>query len=244
MTELAPGVYEEVVTAALKPKLLALDDDLVHRDGLGSLDAEEMLVRHVSHQVRRALTIAAQAGDRDEALARQVAAVNAISEAVSALVPGSVHDGDLLSADHDVLLAIAAGRLPDGTVNFPQRPDIPLSSSALLVNGREQPQIGREVIKELASADQVDLLCAFLKWHGLRLIEDALQEFMARGGKLRVITTTYMGATERSRTTPAEHAYTRRHGYSTGNQAWTPPTSGPPTCHGRQCWTGSNGTYG
>lgn len=48
----------------------------------------------------------------------------------------------------------------------------------------------------MASADSVDLLCAFIKWHGLRLIEPAIRDLMTRGGHLRVITTTYMGATD------------------------------------------------
>lgn len=51
--------------------------------------------------------------------------------------------------------------------------------------------------RELASADRVDLLCAFVKWHGLRVVEDALAELTRKGRRLRVITTTYMGATER-----------------------------------------------
>ncbi|WBB70771.1 DUF3427 domain-containing protein [Micromonospora sp. WMMD812] len=48
----------------------------------------------------------------------------------------------------------------------------------------------------MASADQVDLLCAFIKWHGLRIVESAIRELIARGGRLRIITTTYLGATD------------------------------------------------
>ncbi|GAA2753526.1 DEAD/DEAH box helicase [Amnibacterium kyonggiense] len=48
----------------------------------------------------------------------------------------------------------------------------------------------------MRSADSVDLLCAFLKWHGVLLIEDAVKDLIARGGRLRVITTTYIGATD------------------------------------------------
>jgi HKD family nuclease len=48
----------------------------------------------------------------------------------------------------------------------------------------------------MASADNVDLLCAFVKWQGLRLLEDQLNELQLRGVPLRVITTTYLGATD------------------------------------------------
>jgi acyl-CoA dehydrogenase len=43
----------------------------------------------------------------------------------------------------------------------------------------------------------VDLLCAFIRWAGLRVLEGALVDLKERGIPLRVITTTYIGATER-----------------------------------------------
>lgn len=47
------------------------------------------------------------------------------------------------------------------------------------------------------SADSIDILCAFVKWNGLRLIAPQLSAHCQAGRRLRVITTTYCGATER-----------------------------------------------
>lgn len=78
-----------------------------------------------------------------------------------------------------------------------RRPTTKLSDSALLTNSKDEPNLAAELRAEIESANTVDLVCAFVRWTGLRLLEPALEQLKERGAKLRVITTTYMGATER-----------------------------------------------
>lgn len=189
-----PGIYEQLVTLKLNRLLAELDEDLVCREPLDPADSHEALARHLAELVERALR-AVPAGAADP-LHQQVQLANRIVEAIA----GEAQDPqlkDLIAQSAQVLHAVVARTRNPAPVRFPDRPEIPLSMSALLVNGRNQPGIGTEVRRELASADRVDLLCAFVKWHGLRVLEDAVETLTRRGGRLRVITTTYIGATER-----------------------------------------------
>ena len=181
MAELASGIYERLITAELDRRLRALDDDLVGRESLDPADAHEVLARHLALLARRALR--SIGGESTEALIRQVGLANQIARAIAALVPDATDDY-LIAESRDLLHALARRDGSPGPGRFPMRPEIPLSASALLVNGRDQPRIGSEVQRELASADRVDLLCAFVKWHGLRVLEEQLAALIRRGGRL------------------------------------------------------------
>ena len=188
--DLAPGLYEHVVTEALEQALAGRSDAKLR--ALNPVDADEALTQHVSTLVRRALVQAGEAkGTPVEKLARQVELTNAVLQVLSE--HADVESGELVAASAEELLAIPG---PGPAHHVPERPFAPLRSSALLVNGKREPSIGQELLLEIESADEILLLCAFLKWSGVRIVLDALRDFTARGGRLRVITTTYCAATE------------------------------------------------
>ena len=73
------------------------------------------------------------------------------------------------------------------------QPLVPLSSADLLVNARGEPSVGAAIEREIHSADRIDLLCAFVRWNGLRTLRPALEGHRQAGRPLRVITTVYTG---------------------------------------------------
>lgn len=182
MESFADGVYEALRTVGVDDAIRGLRDRLhPHFAGVDAADVPEVLARHVADVVRRALNEQPQ-------LPRQVALINellALLQSPEEAVPGSVEQ----------LIALTrVDRLDGGP---PVRPVTPLAEAALLTNAKDEPSLSAELRAELASADRVDLLCAFIRWHGLRVLENPLCELRDRGVPFRVLTTTYVGATER-----------------------------------------------
>lgn len=76
------------------------------------------------------------------------------------------------------------------------RPETSLRVSSLLTGACDDPQLEHELRAEMMSADRVDILVSFIKWSGLRLLVPAFDNLEERGVVVRIITTSYMGASD------------------------------------------------
>jgi superfamily II DNA or RNA helicase/HKD family nuclease len=184
------GVYEKLITEDVRDELKQLE-----AMGWKAVDAEvspesspHVLARHVGEMVARHL------GQLPSD--QQVPFANRILESLATSAGG--HGGpDTVGPIVDgprQLLALAEQEAPGA---YAIRPLTPLSETSLLTNSPEDLSLGSELRAELATADRIDLLCAFVKWYGIRVLEDSLRAAKERGVPIRVITTTYMGATDR-----------------------------------------------
>ncbi|MDN5792558.1 MAG: DEAD/DEAH box helicase family protein, partial [Brevibacterium aurantiacum] len=157
-----------------------LHQQIAHVD---EADQPHVLGNHVSEAVLRAL-----AGRRPEerlALANELLDVLEASEEAPA---GGVRQ----------LLSLSTPTTPGKhRIDVTRRPSTPLAEAALLTNAPGEPTVGSELRHELATCDEVDLLCAFVMWPGLRLLEAELRDARDRGVPFRVVTTTYLGGTQR-----------------------------------------------
>ncbi|MGB3829798.1 MAG: DEAD/DEAH box helicase family protein, partial [Ornithinimicrobium sp.] len=179
---LIEGLLESLITEELQRRLGTQNDLEAHIEGLDQADEPHVLARHLARVVETELS------GRKPETRREV--VNALLDRLD--VPD-----ERLSGDSRPLLSLVPPPAPGVTPRSTTRPATPLSDAALLTNAHGEPSIGSEIRAELASADEVDVVLAFVKWHGLRLLERELTELRERGVPLRVITTTYIGATER-----------------------------------------------
>ncbi|WP_132063761.1 DUF3427 domain-containing protein [Dietzia maris] len=175
MTEPLPhGVYESVLTPPFERRINATNAvaQFANPD-----DAELSLAlsRHVQSVVHSHLS--------GKTAAEQLEITRALLR--------SFGDDHQVTASHLLHALTAHGN------RHPKRPSNPLTSGALLTNARDEPNLGNELSLEMETADRVDLLCAFVKFSGVRIIGNQLAGLRSRRVPLRILTTTYMGATER-----------------------------------------------
>lgn len=84
----------------------------------------------------------------------------------------------------------------------PVAPDTGVTSPWLFTAAKASPALLSELRHELGSSDRINILMSFITVSGIRKIRDILQSITAMDGtrqaqtKLRILTTTYIGATE------------------------------------------------
>jgi len=151
--ELAPGLYESVLTDRLSTLLNSVPADLIGLEDLDTADGDVLLAGHIGRVVLRLLRSVPEA-DRP---IRQVELANALLSLMATAATPLV--GERIDDRSQILRSIsrwdpfsppnsnAAGKV--------SRPPMPLSSSALLVNNRGEPGVGDAIRQELGSADRV-----------------------------------------------------------------------------------------
>lgn len=190
---LPPGLYDRLLTEELRATLEHHSGQVEsHIEPLPAERAPQLLARHLAAVAERLL-----AALRRGAGEKELGPLAAVSEAALAALDAQVSASDQWPGERpsEPLSLLTEVRLRSEPSRDP--PLVPLSESALLVNEPGEPALGSQLQRELASADRVDLLCAFINWHGVRLLDAGIQDLLRRGGRLRVLTSTYMGATQR-----------------------------------------------
>lgn len=190
------GLYEQVIHALLARQLDEADDRIVFTDDIDDAEAPRQLSQYLSDVVEQGLRYVQDNGGD---LQQQIALGNKIISLVSSMTEDSVFIPLRIDRRGQRLLALM------NRANYPHfhdgvpsvvRPETSIASSSLFTGAIHEPSLYAEFKKEVLSCDRIDMLVSFIKWSGLRLMMDELRRFAENGGQLRVITTSYMGATD------------------------------------------------
>lgn len=190
------GLYEEVINKGLGEELDGSQDKLIKSAPIDKAEAAKILSKYITQVVERGLdNIVDNGGD----IQSQIELANKIVSTIKTETRES--DFDSLSVDKRAEQLLALFDKTNGIYGINERAEIvrPVTSiaqSSLFTGAVHEPQMGTELKKEIASCDKIDFLVSFIKWSGLRIIYEDLKTFTCNGGKLRILTTSYMGATD------------------------------------------------
>jgi superfamily II DNA or RNA helicase len=197
MADLPFGLYEQLITAGLKARLLELDahDVRVVRRSLDPSESHGTFARYLHVLFTNAL----EGLPNEDKIVKQAEIVNEIVRFVSTFFnerkPGEQNNQVAIPPEELLAIQSVPAILP--APKLIPTPLIALSDSDLLVNARGEPALVHVLAEEIPSADSIDLLCAFVRWHGVRVLQEQIDEHCRIGKPLRVITTVYTGSTER-----------------------------------------------
>ena len=194
---LHPGLYEQVINNALTSELSDIPDARKSIAPIDKAEAAKVLAQYLADVVQKGMeNVLDNGGDLSAqiGLANQIVALiqNTTQEADFAALGVDQRAEQLLALLREQDPRLAAGK----TAADLSRPETSIAQSSLFTGAIHEPQMYTELKKEILSADQIDMLVSFIKWSGLRLLMDELREFTQNGGELRIITTSYMGATD------------------------------------------------
>lgn len=192
---LPDGLYDQLLAESLRRALVSATHE--HSRTLASLSAEdapERLAEAIAARIAQILDDIQ--GDGPEKLRQQLELANALLVNLRQRLSAPAADVDPLAAPLQLLQAVHRHSSP------PVLPDTGLALPWLFTAGKGSPSLLSELRRELAACDQVDILVSFITHSGVRKLLDILQAATAIGADgqprthLRILTTTYTGATE------------------------------------------------
>lgn len=193
---LKQGLYEQVINKELRRKLDAAVDRLKIMGPIDKAEASKVLAKYIAEIIQDGLD---NVRDNGEDLQGQINFINKIVATIIDVTGEAAFGESSIDQRAEQLLAVFDKKNNIYAINERAevvRPQTSLAQSSLFTGAIHEPQMYSELKKEIASCNRIDMLVSFIKWSGLRLIIEDLVKFTGRGGDLRIITTSYMGATD------------------------------------------------
>ena len=190
------GIYEEIINNKIL-KEISNEELIIGKEKLDSEDAKTFLTQYIAEITKTALKcVRDEITDPQNYLLKQVELCNDIIELLKQKLNEDEFE-DLKITESAEVLTYVYDRMNNSNFNNQViRPETSISRTSLFTGARKEPNLQEEIKREIFSADEICMLVSFIKWSGLRTILDELKLFTERGKKLKIITTSYMEATD------------------------------------------------
>jgi superfamily II DNA or RNA helicase len=191
------GIYEQLITQLITSRI-DRERFYVGERELSSSEASIWLSRFLSHILEYAIESVPVSEDR---LQQQIT----LSNQLLLWLKNQIQDKDfiednLLSSQGKILTALYELENPVSSdlKNYITEifPLTGLTQSELFCGSNSGLSLESELKREILSADKIYWLVSFIKWAGIRIFRKELEEFTSSGRELKIITTSYMGATD------------------------------------------------
>jgi superfamily II DNA or RNA helicase len=192
------GLYEKLIDKLISSKINHLDRNTfyIKETTVDKSEATRVLSQHLTEVIKYALNTFSG----DSSLDEQIHLSNKIILFLKDELQKEEFEEDLILTEGKILSAVFSkvdARFSDFEKHLKEiTPYTRLSQSELFTGNNAGISLESEIKKEILSSDRISFLVSFIKWTGIRIFERELQEFTDRGGQLKIITTSYMGATD------------------------------------------------
>ncbi len=190
MPSLPRGLYEVLLTQLLAEQLRETPpSENAELDDLRNAEAADRVALHLAKVVEAAIETAPE----DE---RAVAAAQLAGRLVDLVASEVKGLAEMRLVEPARMLRAIRKQLPDGSYERVEKPLIPLLDTTLLTNAPGEPRVGHQIRAEIASADRIDLVMAFIRRSASTRCWMRCVRHVEQGKPLRVLTTAYTGSTE------------------------------------------------
>lgn len=191
------GIYEQLITQLVESRLNR-DTFYVGERSLEPAEAAVWLSRFLSGILEFAVGSVASG---DNQLQEQINLANQLLLWLKAQMDDKdFFDENLLDSQGKILTALYTLENPVAADLKKYVDDIfpltGLTQSELFCGSNAGLSLESELKREILSSDKIYWLVSFIKWTGIRIFRKELEEFARSGRQLKVITTSYMGATD------------------------------------------------
>ncbi len=192
------GLYEQLLNKIISEKIdnTCIDKFYIKTSQIQKAEASQILTNYCAKIIKFALDLISG----EDSIQKQIELINKIILILENEIQKQDFTQNIVDLNGNLLKAVLP-KIDSDIVNFDNyikeiTPYTGLTQSELFTGSNAGVSLESEIKKEILSSDKIYLLVSFIKWSGIRIFEKELREFTSKGNKLKIITTSYMGATD------------------------------------------------